>query len=305
MALMVKQKAAALESRSGQGGGIRIGLVQTRSTVGTQDQDPRDDNLSRAIDSIKRLSSNGAQLIAFGEMYLSGYRTDEWLHLWATRVDPPDEHLVSLMNCAKECNTYVLIGAATFGQFIPGDIYNSVLIIGPEGLVGVYRKSHVCAFPYSDGLSTERCFYSPGRELSVYDTALGRIGVHICYDISFPEVARVQTLKGAQILINCSASHAGFEEWWDRLLPARAIENMSWYVICSVVGEQRGDVFFGGSRVVDPSGNVVASAGSNQEAEVIADVDLALSRQLRATSHMFSTRQPDLYGTIVEPTPYP
>jgi predicted amidohydrolase len=285
---------------------FRVALVQSRSSVGTEDFDPRDDNLERGVAAIRRAASEGAQLAVFGEMYLSGYRTDEYLWKYGTVVDPADRHIQALTQIAKETNLHVLMGMATFGSFVPGDVYNSAVLIGPEqGVIGVYRKTHVAAFPYSKGISMERCFYSPGQELPVFDTALGRLGIHICYDITFPEVSRTQALKGADVLINVSASAAGFEQFWDHALFMRAAENASWYMVCSVVGEQRGDVLFGGSRVVDPSGKVVAAGMINEEDFVVADIDLALSRRARATGHTFNSRQPELYRAIVERTPYP
>jgi predicted amidohydrolase len=188
---------------------------------------------------------------------------------------------------------------------MPGDVYNTALIVGPDGVVGAYRKTHVAAFPYSEGVSKERAFYSPGRDLPVFDTPLGRLGIHICYDMSFPEVARVQALKGADLLINVSASAGGFEEMWEHGLFIRAVENSTWYMVCSVVGMQRGDRLFGGSRVVDPSGRVVAAGKFDEEDFVIADVDLSLTRAARASSHSFSIRQPEIYRAISDPVPYP
>lgn len=284
---------------------LRLALVQSRSTVGTETFDPRADNLDRAIESIGVAVSKGAQMVVFGEMYLSGYRTDEWLHKWATQVDTPDDHVQELISVAKANDIHILMGAGTFGHFMPGDVYNSTLVIGPGGLIGVYRKTHVAAFPHGDHVSKERSFYSPGRELPVFDTALGRIGVHICYDITFPEVARVQTLKGAELLINTSASAAGFEEFWDHALFTRAAENATWYAVCSVVGQQRGDTLFGGSRIVDPTGKVVAAGKYNEEDLVIADIDLSRARDVRASMHTFSTRQPGLYAPITDMPEYP
>ena len=198
------------------------------------------------------------------------------------------------------------MGMATFGASMPGDVYNSTVVVCPGGLAGVYRKSHVAAFPYNSGeameVSMERCFYSPGKELPVFDTPVGRIGVHICYDMSFPEVARVQTLKGADILINTSGSAGGFEEYWDHVAWTRAVENLTWYAVCSVVGVQRGTVLFGGSRVIDPGGVVTAAAKHNVEDYVVCDVDLDRARSVRATSHTLSIRQPDLYTPIAERT---
>jgi predicted amidohydrolase len=284
---------------------IRVALVQSTSELGTETYDPRDANMDRALESIAKAAEAGADLVVFGEMYLSGYRTDEWLHKWATVIDPPDAHVQTLVRAAAEHGVHVIMGMGTFGAVMPGDVYNTALIVGPSGVVGAYRKTHVAGFPYSEGVSKERCFYSPGHELPVFDTPLGRLGIHICYDMSFPEVARVQVLKGADLLINVSASAGGFEEVWEHGLFMRAVENSTWYMVCSVVGMQRGDRLFGGSRVVDPTGKVVAAGKFDEEDLVIADVDLSMTRAARASSHSFSIRQPEIYRAISDPVPYP
>lgn len=284
---------------------VRIALIQSRSELGTETFDPRDVNLERGLAAIRDAATGGAQLIVFGEMYLSGYRTDEWLHRWATVIDPADRHVDALVKAAREYDVHIIMGMGTFGSSMPGDLYNTALLVGPEGVIGAYRKVHVAAFPYSEGVSMERCFYSPGKEIPVFDTAVGRLGIHICYDLSFPEVARVQVLKGADLLINVSASAGGFEEVWEHTLFTRAVENASWYMVCSVVGEQRGDRLFGGSRVVSPAGRVVAAGKFDEEDVVTVEIDLAQSRAARAKSHAFSLRNPELYRVIAEPTPYP
>jgi predicted amidohydrolase len=284
---------------------IRLALIQSESQVGTASEDPRDANMERALEAIRYAVDAGAQLVVFGEMYLSGYRTDEWLSKWATVISPPDRHVQLLLDVAREHRVHVIMGMASFGAHMPGDVYNTALLVGPSGLVGVYRKTHVAAFPYSEGISMERCFYSPGRELPVFDTPLGRIGIHICYDISFPEVARVQALQGADFLVNVAATAAGFEDMWEHTVFARAIENASWYVLCSVVGNQRGDRLFGGSRIVDPAGRLVAAGKFDEADVVIADIDLSRTREVRSRSHYFSARNPELYRAIAEPTPFP
>jgi predicted amidohydrolase len=285
--------------------GVRVALVQSPSSVGTETFDPRDDNLERALDAIKAAAGEGARLVVFGEMYLSGYRTDEWLHKWASHPDSSDRHVAALERAAKDLNVHVVMGAGTFGAHIPGDIYDSALLVGPTGLIGVYRKIHVAAFPYEKGLSMERCFYSPGRELNVFDTAIGKLGIHICYDMHFPEVPRVQALQGAEILINISAGADGFQDYWDHFSYIRAVENASWYLVCSVVGEQRGDRLFGGSRILDPSGTVVAAAMNDEEDILVGDVDLLVARNVRTQAHTFNLRQPDAYSAIAAPRAYP
>lgn len=305
MAFAVAERPTTSADAKPAGRIVRVALVQARSAVGTESFDPRDDNLSRALESIDKAAADGAHIVVFGEMYLSGYRTDEWLHKWATTVSPPDAHIRALIEKARSRQLVILMGVGTFGAVMPGDVYNSTIIVCPDGQVSVYRKCHVAAFPYSDGVSLERCFYSPGKEIPVYDTPAGRIGVHICYDMSFPEVARVQMLKGAEMLINTSGSAAGFEEYWSHIAYARAVENLTWYIVCSVVGEQRGTMLFGGSRIISPSGVVVAAAKHNEEDYLVADIDLDQMRSIRATTHTLSTRQPELYTPIAEPIRQP
>jgi len=282
-----------------------VALVQSTSEVGTDTHDPRDGNLDRALAAIEHAAAGGANLVVFGEMYLSGYRTDEWLHRYASVLEPPDRHVSRLIDAAARHRVHLIAGLGTFGGVVPGDVYNTAVLIGPRGMVGAYRKAHVGAFLYSEGISTERCFYSPGRELPVFETDLGRIGVHICYDIHFPEVARVQALKGADFLVNVSASAGGFEEFWTHALFMRATENCIWYMVCSVVGVQRGDRLFGGSRVISPAGQVVAAGKIDAEDIVFAELDLDAMRTARSTSHHFSARNPELYRAIAEPVQYP
>src|SRR3984893_1988832 len=148
----------------------RVALVQATQAIGTETYDPRDDNLDKALAAIDRAASDAADVVVFGEMYLSGYRTDEWLHKWATTVTPPDRHVQALMDKARSRGIVILMGVGTFGAIMPGDVYNSTLVVCPDGLEGVYRKSHVAAFPYSEGVALERCFYSPGKELPVFHT---------------------------------------------------------------------------------------------------------------------------------------
>jgi predicted amidohydrolase len=300
--VLVAERPAAIGRPSNT---IRLALVQSESRLGTETEDPRDANMERALEALGQAADAGAQLVVFGEMYLSGYRTDEWLSKWATVINPPDRHVQLLMDAAREHRVHVIMGMGSFGSLMPGDVYNTALLVGPEGLVGAYRKTHVAAFPYSEGISMERCFYSPGRDLPVFDTPLGRLGIHICYDITFPEVARVQALKGADLLINVAATAGGFEEMWEHTVFTRAIENATWYVVGSVVGNQRGDRLFGGSRVVDPAGRLVAAAKFDEEDFVIADIDLSRTREVRSRSHYFSARNPELYRAIAEPTPFP
>lgn len=284
---------------------VRVALAQCASALGDERTDPRDENLGRAEAALGAAAEAGARLVVFGELFLSGYRTDEWLHRWATSFDPPDSQVRRLLELARLHGVHVIVGAATRGRSVPGDLYNSAIVLGPGGVLGVYRKAHVAAFTDGARVMRERSFYVPGRDLPVIDTPLGRLGVHICYDVVYPEVARVQTLRGADLLVNLSAPSVGFEEYWRHMTYARAVENASWYVVSSAVGRQRDSDLFGGSRVVSPTGEVVAQGAYGAEDLVVADVDLGVTRRVRATTHRLSDRQPLLYGAVTEPVPHP
>jgi omega-amidase len=284
---------------------LRVALVQARSDIGTETYDPRDANLARALEAIGSLRGRDVELAVFGELFLSGYRTDALLARYATALEPPDDHVGALTAACADGRLHVLVGAATLGRPVPGDVYNSALLIGPQGVVGVYRKTHVAAFPHARGVSMERAFYSPGRELPVFDLPSGTVGAHICYDMAFPEVARVQTLLGAEALVNVAAAAKGYERSWEHMPYVRAIENAVWYIVCSVVGTQRDDEMFGGSCVVAPTGDVVARAKAGDEDVVVADLDLGLVRSTRATAHLLSNRRPELYAPIADPVAHP
>lgn len=292
------QQAAARGSRV-----IRLALVQAESALGSETDDPRQANLETALAAIERAGSEDADLVVFGELFLTGYRTDEWLHRWASSLDPPGAEIDALARAAEQHSVHIIIGLATFGAPVPGDIYNSALFVGPRGVIGTYRKTHVAAFPtFDQGLAKERCFYSPGDDLPVFESDLGRIGIQICYDLSFPEVSRVQTLKGADVLVNISASAgtAANQEYMDHFAFTRAAENAVWLVNCSVVGKQREDRFFGGSRVVAPDGSTVAKAKTYTEDTLVVDIDLDATRTERAMTHILSTRNPAIYGVLAD-----
>src|SRR5262249_19446249 len=151
-----------------------------------------------------------------------------------------DPWVTRLSEKAGQHKVYILMGATTHKGPFPGDLFNSVLVVGPQGLEGVYNKTHVPALIFAgDRVAAERAYWSPGYDLPVFDTSLGRIGVEICHDITFPEVARTLTLKGAELVVNVSAAICGFEKWWDQMLYVRSVENNVWYLHVSVVGKQR------------------------------------------------------------------
>jgi len=283
---------------------ISIGICQLGSDIGREDYDPRPANFERALAAMDTATADGAKLLVFGEVYLNGYETGALGHKYVVAEREDDPWVEQLIEEARSRDIHILMGATTHKGSFPGDLYNSVLVIGPSGLIGVYSKTHVAAFTFDGGrVAAEKAYWSPGFELPVFDTPLGRIGVEICYDIMFPEVARTLALKGAELIVNVSAAVCGFEETWDHLLFARSVENSVWYLHVSVVGLQKDFELFGGSRLFSPSGETIAEAPRREEAVLVTSVSRAALLEARGTTHTFYNRNPRLYAPITDTEP--
>jgi predicted amidohydrolase len=279
---------------------ITIGICQLESVIGTADCDPRPANLERALEAIEATASQGAKLIVFGEVFLNGYETNEYTPKYAIAETDDDPYVKRLIDEAGALDVHIIMGASTHKGPFPGEIYNSALLITPLGLVGVYSKTHVAAFAVGGKISAEKAWWSPGTDIPVFETPLGCIGIEICYDNSFPEVARTLTLKGAELIVNISAALCGFEDHWTSSLYVRSTENAVWFLHVSIVGKQREFELFGGSRLLTPHGEVVFEAPRGEEAVLVTSADLDVLYEARGRMHPFSNRIPALYGVITE-----
>jgi predicted amidohydrolase len=279
---------------------IPIGICQLESKIAREGYDPRPDNLARALEAIAQADEQGAKILVFGEIYLNGYESREHTPRYAVAESEDDPFVQPLVREARDRDLYILMGATTHKGAFPGDVYNSVLFIGPEGLMGTYSKTHVAAFIVDGGakLAAEKVWWSPGNELPVFDTRYGRIGVEICYDVWFPEVARTYALKGCELIINSSAAVCGFEDGWGHMLYARSLENCIPYLHVSVVGKQKEFELFGGSRLYSPTGEVLAEAPRGEESVQTVVLDRSLIFAARGALHPFWNRNPSLYQEV-------
>jgi predicted amidohydrolase len=178
-------------------------------------------------------------------------------------------------------------------------LYNAAPLIGPDGLIGSYRKTHL---PF---LGVDR-FTVPGDSLSVYDTPLGRIGLEICYDLRFPEATRTLALAGADIVAHPTAFPVAARIQTELITVARAAENRVFLLTANRVGKERGGEFCGWSQIVDPYGTRLAEAGETEETLLVADVELEKARDKdyvvpgEYELYLFGHRRPELYGALVE-----
>jgi predicted amidohydrolase len=204
---------------------------------------------------------SGAKLFVLPESFTTGFTPKgTTADLW-NAVDTIPGRLTDVgVQWARELDGYVVFPTYERGP-TPDVVYNSAALIGPEGIVGVYRKTH----PFATERIQGGGWTTPGREPFCAETAIGRIGIVICYDGDFPELARATTLKGAEIICRPSAFMRTFDHW-ELTNRARAYDNHVYWVATNVVGpDASGAYCFGGSMIVHPNGVKLAQARGSEE----------------------------------------
>jgi predicted amidohydrolase len=171
-------------------------------------------------------------------------------------------------------------------------LYDSVSLISNDGrVVACYRKIHL--------FGEEHRYFAPGDQLTVVPLGDCSAGAMICFDVEFPEVARILALRGAQVLIVSSANMKPFETHQKAYLQTRALENHAFVALVNRVGSEEDVEFFGGSGVCDPFGRFLCHAGDGEQL-LFADIDLSLIEQSQAPLSYLSNRRPELYGPLTE-----
>lgn len=217
---------------------------------------------------------------------------------------PPDvapmprdgEHIDKIAEVAKKYNVNIIPGSFA-RKAENGKAYNTALFLNRKGeIIGEYNKTHLfVALGFDESLSVE-----PGDRLSVFDTDFGRVGLMVCYDLRFPEVARSMVLSGADIIFCPAEFPAGKvlpprTDHWDTLVRATALQNLTWTVACNNFGTTPGgENPFGRSMCVDPWGVTVAQCGGHEDI-VYAEIDLEYQKAVRASVAAWENRRPELY----------
>ncbi|MFQ6127337.1 MAG: carbon-nitrogen hydrolase family protein [Thermoplasmata archaeon] len=222
----------------------------------------------RNLEKLERVvSENECDLAVFGELYLTGYMCRDDFTRLAEELSGPS--VSKIKSIAKESGIHIVFGMPETDGKTRG-IYNSSVLVTPEGGVYSYRKLHLADFgPFEESL-----FFGRGSKLEVFDTEIGCLGLLICFDIFFPELSKYYALSGADIIIACSASPSTSKVFFEKVIPARAIENALFVIYSNLVGTERNMVFFGGSTVVGPRGDVKVKAKDYEEDVVQCEIDL-------------------------------
>jgi predicted amidohydrolase len=264
----------------------KIALVQMQPRLG--DKNHNIELIERAI------RSTDAEVLAFSEMFLTGYTLrDRYLELAEDLEGPSVRKLADLASTYKK---WLIVGMPERDSERNGIIYNSALVVSPETEPETYRKMVLANFgPFEEDL-----YFARGDKMPIFDTPVGRMGIEICFDIFFPEISKLYALDGADIIVCISASPSVTREYFEKLLMARAIENTIFVAYANLVGTEQNMTFWGGSQLIGPRGNLKAGGKPFVEGIVKAEVDLSeleVARQFRPTIR--ETRQ-DLMGKLGE-----
>lgn len=213
----------------------------------------RDANLEKIKSHIHEASRQGIDILAFPELALSGYECDEGceLHRRTAETIPgaATEEVAALTNAF---DMYVTFGMPERAAGDSEARYISCPLIGPDGVIGTYRKLHLGRPP----MFTESQCFRGGDSVPVFETRFGPVGVQICADFwMFPEISRIQMLKGARIIINCTSSPVlpGRPMYMTQMTGARATENMVYAASANQVGKENRLGFYGFSTIAGPA----------------------------------------------------
>jgi len=257
-------------------------------------------NVRRSLELIGKAADRGAELIVLPELCNTGYVFQSRVEArsLAERI-PGGQTSEAWMKIAAERGLHIVAGIT---ERDGDNLYNAAVVIGPEGLVGRYRKVHLWA--------DEALYFAPGDlGFPVFDTPLGRIGCHICYDCWFPESFRLAALQGAEIMciptnwVPIPGQDPKREAMANILVMAAAHSNSVFVAAADRVGTERGQPFIGQSLIVSHTGWPVAGPASATDEEIIvATVNVADARRKRnwnAFNQVLRDRRSDVYDEML------
>jgi predicted amidohydrolase len=250
----------------------------------------KQENLKKSIDFIDEAASKNACLVCFPEFQMAFSPGSQSPNQLAALAETVKGNFVLTLATAAKKNRIGVIVTIYEKSSKPHHVYDTAVIISQSGAItSVYRKLHLydaLGYKESTKLMPGKSIVKPAK------TPAGSLGVLICYDLRFPELSRLLTIKGADSLVAPSAWVAGDmkEEHWLTMIKARAIENGS-YVIAP---NQVGNIYCGKSMVVDPFGLLLLDMGQYEGVEMV-DIDKARIQQVRRSLPLLKNRRTDIY----------
>lgn len=264
---------------------MNIGFIQFAPVLG---------NLDATLESLSPLLDRAgkAELLVLPELANSGYAfrsLDEARHGAEEIGKGPFSTFLE-----ERCRDRGIHIVAGINERAGNRIYNSAVLVGPEGVQGIYRKLHL--------FKDEKDFFSPGDlGLPVFRVGSRRIGMLICFDWIFPEVWRILALQDADIIAH--PANLVLPELAQRAVPVHALINRIFVVTANRTGSERGLTFTGNSLVADPTGSVLVEGTASQDDVGIVDIQVGLARNKRVTDRndVFQDRRPEQYTLLTRP----
>lgn len=258
----------------------------------------KDLNIRKAEKMIQEAAKANCQIVILPEMFNCPYEV-ELFSQYAERYPEGDTYKMLAQEAKK--GQIVIVGGSVPEKDEYGNIFNTSFIFDEKGcLLGRHRKVHLFDVDIKEGTAfTESSILSPGQDMTIIKTANLVMGIGICYDIRFPELSRLMTLAGAQLLIFPAVfGMTTGPMHWELLMRSRAVDNQV-FVVGAAPAKLNGAPYqaYGHSAVVDPWGKIISMAGS-EETMLIVEMDLDLINEVRAELPLLKHRRTDLYDVF-------
>lgn len=239
-------------------------------------------NLAFVVSSLRELSKEKVRLVVLPELWAAKFDKEKAEKLW-------EFSQVALHEVASLSKKYEMVIVGSLIEKEGSNYFNTAYVTDASGNeIAKYRKVHLFS------MAGENTYFKSGGEKVVVDTQFGKLGVIICYDLRFPELARGLALKGAEILVVPAQWPKARLNHWRTLAIARAIENQFFVIACNRTGWDMKEEYPGHSLIIDPWGDVLAEGGE-EEVFIIAEIDLERVNVVRRTMRCFDDRRPDVY----------
>lgn len=267
---------------------LRLGLVQMDAVLGDVNA-----NLERALGYVQEAAEKRVDILCFPELFSTGYNPALLGERYYSLAEPVTGPTIQQLAWAAKENGLHIIAPIVLEKSMPGVVYNAAVLLSGDGeVLGSFSKVHL--------ILSERLYFRAGDEYPVFGTDFGKIGIMICYDSGFPELARILALQGAEIVFAPSAFQRADKHMWDIYFKSRALENTFFVAATNRVGQEADLCFFGNANVHNPAGHSVAEAPEDEENLLVVDVDLNEVQTQRAKIPFLRDRRPELYSALID-----
>ncbi len=207
------------------------------------------------------------ELIVFPEMFLTGYKLRD--RLWYQAEEIPGPSSYRLAEVAEDNDTHIVCGMPE--KIEKGSrLRNTAVLATPEGEINRYRKTYAVNF----GPFEEKRYFKGDDDLPIFETPIGRIGIAICYDIFFPEITKAYSQQDVDMIVVIAGSPSVTREYFEKVIPTRAIETTSFVLFSNLVGREEDMFFWGGAEVISPKGRSLGKADHFEEDVLDVEIDL-------------------------------